>query len=131
RGGDLSRGWYGRKPGRRLAALRRQRILLGFRRVAAAQELQPRDIGRQHDATAARRRGSSVGRRARRGARRHGSLSRGRAASLAAGTDRGPVRTPLGDREAARRMAAFSTVPFLWLSRSWTTRRVTATRTRS
>src|SRR5207248_7927968 len=90
----------------RLTALRRGRVVLGRRRVAGACELQPRVGGRRNGADAARGRRSGRGGGARGGGRGTGGLSGRRGARLAARPDRGSLRAPLGDREAARPLAA-------------------------
>src|SRR5439155_15336488 len=117
RGRDLSRGRYRRTPRRGRPALGWQRILLGFRRVTTEQELQPRIVGGKHSATVVDRPGSSLRGRAGRGPGRRGSLTGGRGTRLAAGTDRRPLRTSLGDRETTGRMATFTCEPWGRLSR--------------
>ena len=81
--------------------------LLGRRRVARARELQPGDARRRARcgccwSSTTRKRSSSAPSRS--APRESGRSSRG--ARLAARPDRGPVRPPLGDRQAAARMAA-------------------------
>ena len=111
RGRDLSGRRNRGARGRRLPALRWQLILLGLRRVTAEQELQPRVVGRKHGAAVAGRRRSSRRGRAGRRPGRHEGRSCGRGTRVASGTDRRPLRTSLGDREAARRVAALTPAP--------------------